>query len=133
MAGLEGRTQMVKGLHQFTVQAKKQLMRDVEEAALDSAIAGKWAMQEVISTYPSAFVSGKNNRIWTGTMYRAANSKVERKGSKVEVTVGWTQYKQPYFLTQERLPPKDGSGPGMHSLVAAQERVKAELAKKGIK
>lgn len=133
MAGLEGRVQMVKGLHQFTVQAKKQLMLDVEEAALDSAVAGEWTMRDVISSYPSAFVSGKNNRIWTGTMYRAADSKVERKGTKVEVSVGWVQYKQPYFLLQEKLPPKDGSGPGMHSLVAAQERVKSELFKKGIK
>lgn len=133
MAGLEGRTQMVKGLHQFTVQAKKQLMQDVEEAALDSAIAGEWTMKDTIASYPSAFVSGKDNRIWTGTMYRAADSKVERKGTRVEVIVGWTQYKQDYFLKQEKLPPKDGSGPGMHSLVAAQERVKQELYKKGIK
>lgn len=124
---------MVKGLKQFTVDSKKQFMKDVESAALDSAIAGEYTMKETIATYPSAFVSGKNNRIWTGTMYRAADSKVERKGTKIEVSVGWIKYKQPYFLTQEKLPPKDGSGPGMHSLVAAQERVKAELYKKGIK
>lgn len=124
---------MVKGLKQFTVDAKKQFMKDVETAAVDSAIAGEWTMKDVIASYPSAFVSGKQNRIWTGTMYRAADSKVERKGSKIEVSVGWIQYKQPYFLTQEKLPPKDGSGPGMHSLVAAQERVKSELFKKGIK
>lgn len=133
MAGLEGRTQMVRGLQQHTVAMKKQFMKDVESAALDSAIAGEWTMKDVIATYPSAFVEGKQNRIWTGTMYRAADSKVDRKGTRVEVTVGWIAYKQPYFLTQERLPPKDGSGPGMHSLVAAQERVKAELYKKGIK
>ena len=124
---------MTKGLKQFTVDSKKQFMKDVETIAVDAGIAGEYTMKETIATYPSAFVDGKDNRIWTGTMYRAADAKVERKGSRVEVSVGWIEYKQPYFLTQEKLPPKDGSGPGMHSLVAAQERVKSELFKKGIK
>lgn len=124
---------MVKGLKQFTVDSKKQFMKDVETIAVDAGIAGEYTMKDTIATYPSAFVSGKNNRIWTGTMYRAADASVKRIGSRIEVTVGWIQYKQPYFLTQEKLPPKDGSGPGMHSLVHAQERVKSELYKKGIK
>lgn len=124
---------MTKGLKQFTVDSKKQFMKDVETIAVDAGIAGEYTMKETIATYPSAFVDGKDNRIWTGTMYRAADAKVERKGSRVEVSVGWIEYKQPYFLTQEKLPPKNGAGPGMHSLVAAQERVKGELFKKGIK
>lgn len=124
---------MVKGLKQFTVDSKKQFMRDVETIAVDAGIAGEWTMKETIATYPSAFVEGKQNRIWTGTMYRAADASVKRTGTRIEVSVGWIQYKQPYFLDQEKLPPKDGSGPGMHSLVAAQERVKQELYKKGIK
>lgn len=133
MAGLEGRVQLVKGLHQFTVQAKKQLMRDVESAAHDSAIAGESSMRDRIATYPSGLKEGKNNRIWTGDMYDAVRSKVGRKGTRVEVTVGWIQDKESYFLTQEKLPPYGTSGEGMHALVHAQERVKSELFKKGIK
>lgn len=133
MAGLEGRGKMVNGLHKHTVDMKKQFTKDVEAIAVDAAIAGEWSMKEQIATYPSAFVEGKPNRIWTGHMYRAADADVKRTGTKITAEVGWLKYKEAYFLVQEKLPPKNTSGEGMHALVVAQERMKAELYKKGIK
>ena len=133
MAGLEGRTQLVKGLQGFVQDSKKQYTKDVDKAALDAAIAGEWTMHDVIATFPSAFVEGKQNRIWTGTMYRAVDADVKRTGTRVTATVGWLKYQEKYFLTQERLPPKNTSGQGMHAILAAQERMKHELDKKGIR
>lgn len=133
MAGLDGRTQMVKGLQGFVQDTKKSYTKGVDVAALDAAIAGEWTMHNVIATFPSAFVEGKDNRIWTGHMYRAADSDVKRIGTKVTASVGWLKYQEKYFLSQERLPPKNTNGEGMHAILAAQERMKHELDKKGIR
>ena len=133
MAGLEGRTKLVGGLHKYTVDVKKQFMKDVEEDATNAAIAGEWTMHEVIATYPSGLKEGKVGRIWTGHMYRSGDADVKRIGTKVEARVGWLKYQEKYFLTQERLPPYGTGGEGMHALVAAQERMKHELDKKGIR
>lgn len=132
MAGLQGRTQMVRGLKKFAIDTKKQFYNDVDKDAIDAGIAGEWTMRDRIATYPSAFVEGKDNRIWTGHMYRATDADVKRIGTRVEVRVGWLKTQEKYFLTQERLPPKNTSGEGMHATVAAQERMKHELYKKGI-
>jgi hypothetical protein len=68
---------MVRGLKQFTIQAKKTMEQNAQAAAVEAAISGEIEAENIIATYPSGIVPGKVGRIWTGMMYESMDAVVK--------------------------------------------------------
>lgn len=100
MAGLTGHKALSTGLFQHILQTEKNMMTDVQEAALEAAIAGEDAVRWTIDNTESSLSPGKPNRNWTFQMREAVDSKVSRNGNTISIRVGWVQEKEGYFLIQ---------------------------------
>lgn len=100
MAGLTGHRALTDGLFQHYVQAEKNMMKDVEEAALEAGVAGLDAARRTIDTTPSSLSPGKPNRNWTFKMNQSLDADVRRNGNTTSIRVGWLKTKERYFLIQ---------------------------------
>lgn len=139
MAGVEGRTQLRRGLLAFNRSIKQSSRQDAVEAALVAGIAAKNAGQNTIATTPSDLsVEPKIGRIWTGAMYEDFDADVTQRGTNIIVKFGWLKRKRKYYDVQEHggvvntnRGPIDISG--MHALTSALLAAQRHLDNKGIK
>jgi hypothetical protein len=134
MAGVTGHKALTNGLFQMLMQAERNVKADVQEAALEAAIAGEEMVRHTIDTTESSLSPGKDNRNWTFEMRRAVDSDVRRNGNTISIRVGWLQTKENYFLIQN-----DGGQVGqttitpMNALMAGHTEVLKTLTRWGIK
>ena len=135
MAGVVGRVPMMQALRQHVLAAEKLLRQEGEDAAIEAGIVGLETAREVIRTTPSSLSKyPKNNRIWTGQMIEALDTKVTRRGTTITVTVGWLKKKEGYFLIQD----KGGQVQGrtvtpMNALAGAQTAMRESVKRRGFK
>lgn len=101
MAGLIGYRQMIAGLNRQLLDGQAAMLVDVQEAALEAAIAGEAAVKFTIDHTPSSLSPGKPNRNWTFHMNQSVDSKVTRNGNTINIRVGWIDIREGYFLIQE--------------------------------
>jgi hypothetical protein len=134
MAGLIGHKALSDGLFQHVLQGERNMMKDVEDAALEAGVAGLEAARWTIDNTPSSLSPGKPNRNWTFQMNRALDADVRRTGNTTTIRVGWLHIKERYFLIQE-----DGGNVGekvitpMNALMNGQNAIKDTLKGWGIK
>jgi hypothetical protein len=100
MAGVKGHQKITKGLFDMLMAGERGMKADVQEAALEAAIAGEDKVREIIDTTESSLSPGKDNRNWTFQMRQAVDSDVKRNGNTITVRTGWLQKKETYFLIQ---------------------------------
>lgn len=135
MAGVTGRVEMMKGLRQHVLIAEKLLRLEAEEAALQAGIVGEQTVRSVIANTPSSLSRyPKNNRIWSGQMMNAVTSKVSRRGTVINIKVGWLTKKEGYFLIQD----KGGTVQGktvtpMNALAGAHTAMRESVKARGFK
>jgi len=98
--GLTGHKNITTGLFQLLMQAERNMNADVQEAALEAAIAGEAMVKHIIDTTESSLSPGKMNRNWTFAMNQAVDSDVKRSGTTITIRAGWLQTKKGYFLIQ---------------------------------
>jgi hypothetical protein len=130
MAGVTGHKALTDGLFQMLMQADRNIKADVQEAALEAAIAGQEKVRWTIANTASAIVEGKPNRNWTFNMSNSVDSDVKRTGTSIQIRVGWLHNKEGYFLIQEH---GQGSIWAMDSLEAGRTEVLKTLTRWGIK
>jgi len=130
MAGVTGHQNITKGLFQMLMEAERSVKADVQEAALEAAIAGEEMVRHVIATTPSAIVEGKDNRNWTFNMSESADSDVRRNGNTITIRAGWLENKEGYFLIQEH---GQGTITPMNALMAARTEMLKTLTRWGLK
>lgn len=134
MAGVLGHKALTDGLFQHVLQGEKNMMADVEEAALEAGVAGLEAARWTIDNTPSSLSPGKPNRNWTYKMNQSLDADVKRNGNTTTIRVGWLRTKEKYFLIQE-----DGGQVGekvitpMNALMNGQHAVLDVLKGWGIK
>lgn len=134
MAGLIGHKALTDGLFQHLLAAEKGIKSDVQEAALEAAIAGEEMVRHIINTTESSLSPGKMDRNWTFKMNQSVDSRVDRNGNTISIRVGWLQTKEAYFLIQN-----DGGQVGqttitpMNALMAGHTEVLKTLTRWGIK
>lgn len=100
MAGVTGHRDITNGLSQLLLQGERAIKKDVQEAALEAAIAGQQAAEWTIDNTPSSLSPGKRDRNWTRNMRDSLDARVTPNGTKTTIRVGWLQNKEGYFLTQ---------------------------------
>lgn len=101
MAGIVGRKEFNDGLRDWLMDLEKGVNKDTQEAALEAGVRGQAMMEHVIDTTESSLSPGKPNRNWTFNMRNSLDSKVERRGTTINVEAGWLNNKEGYFLLQE--------------------------------
>ncbi|WP_346924994.1 hypothetical protein [uncultured Arthrobacter sp.] len=100
MAGVTGHRDITNGLFQMLLQGERGMKKDVQEAALEGAIAGQQAVEWTIDNTPSSLSPGKRDRNWTRDMRDSVDARVTPNGTKTTIRVGWLVNKRGYFLTQ---------------------------------
>lgn len=100
MAGVIGHRDITNGLFQMLLQGERGMKKDVQEAALEAAIAGQNAAEWTIDNTPSSLSPGKRDRNWTRNMRDSLDARVTPSGTKTTIRVGWLQNKEGYFLVQ---------------------------------
>jgi 23S rRNA G2069 N7-methylase RlmK/C1962 C5-methylase RlmI len=100
VAGVNGHRRISDGLFQMTMAIERKMKSDVQEAALEAAIAGEDAVRWTIDNTPSSLSPGKRDRNWTREMRDSVDSNVQRRGNTITIRTGWLQNKQGYFLVQ---------------------------------
>jgi 23S rRNA G2069 N7-methylase RlmK/C1962 C5-methylase RlmI len=100
VAGVNGHRRISDGLFQMTMSIERKMKSDVQEAALEAAIAGEDAVRWTIDNTPSSLSPGKRDRNWTREMRDSVDSDVKRRGNTITIRTGWLQNKQGYFLVQ---------------------------------
>jgi hypothetical protein len=134
MAGVTGHKALTQGLFQHLLQAEKGIKADVQEAALEAAIAGEEAVRWTIDHTESALSPGKPNRNWTFRMNQSVDSRVDRNGNTISIRIGWIKEKEGYFLIQEHGGQVHGTLiPAMDALLAGEHAVLDTLKGWGIK
>jgi len=134
VAGLVGHKALTDGLFQHILQGEKNMMRDVEEAALEAGVAGLEAARWTIDNTPSSLSPGKPNRNWTFKMNQSLDADVKRNGNTTTIRVGWLHVHEKYFLIQN-----DGGSLGekvitpMNALMNGQHAVLDTLKGWGLK
>lgn len=134
MAGLTGHKQLTDGLFQHLLAAEKSVKSDVQEAALEAAIAGEDMVRFTIDHTESSLSPGKPNRNWTFRMREAVDSRVDRNGNTITIRAGWLSDKAGYFLIQN-----DGGQLGkttitpMNALMAGHTEMLKTLTRWGLK
>lgn len=101
MAGVTGHKALTDGLFQHLMEAERAVKADVQEAALEAAIAGEDMIRFTIDHTDSSLSPGKPNRNWTFRMNNAVDSDVKRNGNTISIRAGWLSDKAGYFLIQE--------------------------------
>lgn len=134
MAGLAGHKGVTDGLLGLLNAAEKSVTTDIQDVALEAAIAGENAAHQKVNTTPSALSPGKPNRNWTFQMNQAITSSVTRRGTTISIRVGWLKVKQGYFLTQEHGGNLRGTTiPAMNALLAGYNEIHRTLRLNGLK
>lgn len=134
MAGVTGHKALTNGLFQHYLQLEKNIKSDVQEAALEAAIAGEDEIRHIIATTESSLSPGKDNRNWTWNMTYSVDSDVRRSGNTIHIRAGWIKNKEGYFLTQN-----DGGQLGkttitpMNALMAGHTEMLKTLTRWGLK
>lgn len=138
MAGLTGHQSITKGLFAQMMGLERKIKADVQEAALEAAIAGEKEIKHIIDTTESSLSPGKMDRNWTRNMRDSVDSRVDRKGNTITIRVGWIKNKETYFLLQN-----DGTDlvrngvttiiTPMNALMAGHEEMLKTLTRWGIK
>lgn len=80
-------------------QEQQELLVRVDEISAEAVDV----FQQVIATTESSIVRGKDNRIDTGLMFESVDyTEVSPRGkNKWGTSIGWTDTREDYFLTQE--------------------------------
>jgi hypothetical protein len=134
VAGVIGHRQLTDGLFQHLLGMEKQMKTDVQDAALEAAIAGQEAIKYTIDTTESSLSPGKPHRNWTHRMNYAVDARVDKRGNTITIRAGWLSDKAGYFLIQEH----GGSVRGttitpMNALMAGHDAIIDTLKGWGIK
>lgn len=135
MAGVVGRVDMMKGLRQHVLTAEKLLRLEAEDAAVEAGIVGEQTVRNVIATTPSSLSKyPKNNRIWTGQMINAVTAKVTKRGTTINIKVGWLEKKEGYFRIQDQGGTVQGKTvTPMNALAGAQTAMRESVKARGFK
>lgn len=102
MAGVTGHKSLTDGLFQHILAQEKAMKADVQEAALEAAIAGEDKVRHIIDTTESSLSPGKEHRNWTYSMRQNVGSDMKTKGHTTTIRAGWMEnHQKGYFLIQE--------------------------------
>jgi hypothetical protein len=136
MAGVTGHKALTQGLFQHLMQGERNMKADVQEAALEAAIAGQEMIRHIIDTTESSLsAEPKDNRNWTFEMRRSVSSDMKTKGTLTTIRVGWVDAQKLYFLIQEHGGVMDDGRivTPMNALMAGHTEVLKTLTRWGIK
>jgi hypothetical protein len=134
VAGLDGHKGVTDGLLAGIRGLEDFVNTEIQEIALEAAVAGENVAHETINSTPSSLSPGKPNRNWTFKMNQSLTSDVRKRGHTITLRVGWLDVKEGYFLIQNDGGTVNGvTVTPMNALMNAYTEMTKHLTRSGVK